>query len=273
MDGRLVVAGLQHVFQVIVRIVHRCQAVCHGIRPCTVVLAAARGCKCCNLFRRTRARLTLALNMLLTCLCIALQSWKKPFNPLLGETWQAQQAGGGCQIFMEQLSHHPPISAFEMIGPGELGCHIANGCCLPLCHDGYCGMWRKCQTGCERLLLLPQVVPTRLQGTRSRMCHSKPTQSKPLQRCHWGGMLLDCSFHSGAAIRPAASNPVHGAADLSLQGYRCLTFADDGTNIDIVYPSYHMRGELTGDVDRTTVLQYHGCCRFSGGNPSHLQQL
>jgi Oxysterol-binding protein len=55
----------------------------------------------------------------MTCHCAALQSWKKPFNPLLGETWQAQQAGGGCQIFMEQLSHHPPISAFEMIGPGE----------------------------------------------------------------------------------------------------------------------------------------------------------
>ena len=46
------------------------------------------------------------------------QSWKKPFNPLLGETWQAVQAGGS-QIALEQISHHPAISAFQMIGPGE----------------------------------------------------------------------------------------------------------------------------------------------------------
>lgn len=46
------------------------------------------------------------------------QSWKKPFNPLLGETWQATQGDGRCSIFMEQISHHPPISAFEMLGPG-----------------------------------------------------------------------------------------------------------------------------------------------------------
>lgn len=28
-----------------------------------------------------------------------------------------------------------------------------------------------------------------------------------------------------------------------LQGYRCITFADDGTKIDIVYPSYYMKGK------------------------------
>jgi Oxysterol-binding protein len=67
--------------------------------------------KCCNLSG--------GLERLMVAYDMSLQSWKKPFNPLLGETWQAQQAGGGCQIFMEQLSHHPPISAFEMIGPSE----------------------------------------------------------------------------------------------------------------------------------------------------------
>lgn len=46
------------------------------------------------------------------------QSWKKPFNPILGETWQATQADGSG-IFMEQISHHPAISAFQMIGPGD----------------------------------------------------------------------------------------------------------------------------------------------------------
>lgn len=127
------------------------------------------------------------------------QSWKKPFNPLLGETWQAQQAGGGCQIFMEQLSHHPPISAFEMIGPG--GAYTFTG-------------------------------------------HSQP----------------DVSFKANT-IKTTA------------KGYRCLTFADDGTKIDIVYPSYHMhgilysdmpRGDMGGDVlftDRTHKL----CCQMQFG--------
>lgn len=47
----------------------------------------------------------------------AFQSWRKPFNPILGETWQAA-LHDGTEIFMEQISHHPPISAFQMTGPG-----------------------------------------------------------------------------------------------------------------------------------------------------------
>jgi len=69
--------------------------------------------------------------------CVVVQSWKKPFNPLLGETWQAEQANGGCRIFMEQISHHPPISAFEMIGPGgmETETHVHDsGARLPHLH-------------------------------------------------------------------------------------------------------------------------------------------
>ena len=45
------------------------------------------------------------------------QSWRKPFNPVLGETWAAGLADG-TRIFMEQVAHHPPVSAFEMAGPG-----------------------------------------------------------------------------------------------------------------------------------------------------------
>jgi len=45
------------------------------------------------------------------------QSWRKPFNPILGETWQAHLADG-TSIFLEQISHHPPVSAFQLIGPG-----------------------------------------------------------------------------------------------------------------------------------------------------------
>ncbi|EGG13889.1 oxysterol binding family protein [Cavenderia fasciculata] len=38
----------------------------------------------------------------------------KPFNPLLGETFQAHFSDG-TQVYSEQTSHHPPISNWEMI--------------------------------------------------------------------------------------------------------------------------------------------------------------
>ncbi|KAF5838592.1 hypothetical protein DUNSADRAFT_2576 [Dunaliella salina] len=44
--------------------------------------------------------------------------WRKPFNPILGETWQASMSDG-TSVFMEQISHHPPISAYHMEGPGH----------------------------------------------------------------------------------------------------------------------------------------------------------
>jgi hypothetical protein len=47
------------------------------------------------------------------------ERWKKPFNPILGETWQASLSDGS-RIFMEQISHHPPISAFDLEGPNGL---------------------------------------------------------------------------------------------------------------------------------------------------------
>ncbi|GIL82684.1 hypothetical protein Vretimale_8263 [Volvox reticuliferus] len=47
----------------------------------------------------------------------AFENWRKPFNPILGETWQATLSDG-TTMFMEQISHHPPVSAFHMEGPG-----------------------------------------------------------------------------------------------------------------------------------------------------------
>jgi len=47
------------------------------------------------------------------------QSWQKPFNPILGETFQARLSDGS-EVFLEQISHHPPISAFQLDGPDGL---------------------------------------------------------------------------------------------------------------------------------------------------------
>lgn len=38
----------------------------------------------------------------------------KPFNPILGETYQAHYPEHGVQVFMEQVSHHPPVSSWEV---------------------------------------------------------------------------------------------------------------------------------------------------------------
>ena len=41
---------------------------------------------------------------------------EKPFNPILGETFQGWV--NGCPVYCEQISHHPAISNFLMIGRG-----------------------------------------------------------------------------------------------------------------------------------------------------------
>jgi hypothetical protein len=41
---------------------------------------------------------------------------RKPFNPILGETYEIVQPN--FRFIAEQVSHHPPVSAFYMDGPG-----------------------------------------------------------------------------------------------------------------------------------------------------------
>lgn len=49
--------------------------------------------------------------MIMTQPLLELRS-QKPFNPILGETFQGYI--GGIPIYYEQISHHPPISAYLM---------------------------------------------------------------------------------------------------------------------------------------------------------------
>jgi hypothetical protein len=41
---------------------------------------------------------------------------QKPFNPILGETLQFRI--DGCPIYLEQISHHPPIGSYLFMGRG-----------------------------------------------------------------------------------------------------------------------------------------------------------
>jgi len=49
---------------------------------------------------------------------------RKPFNPILGETFEAS-FDDGSTVFCEQISHHPPKSAFQVVGPNN--CYLFSG--------------------------------------------------------------------------------------------------------------------------------------------------
>lgn len=51
---------------------------------------------------------------------------KPPLNPILGETYHAYKADG-TEIWLEQTSHHPPVSHWEMIGPNGIYHFQGNG--------------------------------------------------------------------------------------------------------------------------------------------------
>eukprot|EP01022_Parablepharisma_sp_SALTPOND_P028751 TRINITY_DN71638_c0_g1_i1.p1 TRINITY_DN71638_c0_g1~~TRINITY_DN71638_c0_g1_i1.p1 ORF type:complete len:480 (+),score=42.77 TRINITY_DN71638_c0_g1_i1:187-1626(+) len=48
----------------------------------------------------------------------------KSFNPLLGETFQCT-ISDGSQVAIEQISHHPPITAHYVVGPNR--CYVQGG--------------------------------------------------------------------------------------------------------------------------------------------------
>lgn len=53
---------------------------------------------------------------------------KKPFNPMIGETFVTKWPNG-AEFYAEQTSHHPPIAAFQIIGPDN-SYKISSHCCI-----------------------------------------------------------------------------------------------------------------------------------------------
>lgn len=45
-------------------------------------------------------------------------SFIKPLNPVLGETYE-MEFEDGSQVYLEQTSHHPPVSHFYLLGPNK----------------------------------------------------------------------------------------------------------------------------------------------------------
>ena len=44
---------------------------------------------------------------------------RAPFNPIIGETYQAVNEKDGSQLYLEQTEHHPPTFNFSLIGPNK----------------------------------------------------------------------------------------------------------------------------------------------------------
>ncbi|KAJ3441694.1 oxysterol-binding protein [Anaeramoeba flamelloides] len=62
------------------------------------------------------------MKLVIACMTACLHqtvAQQKPFNPILGETFQGCFTDGS-EIFAEQVCHHPPISAFEIIDKDNL---------------------------------------------------------------------------------------------------------------------------------------------------------
>lgn len=188
------------------------------------------------------------------------QSWQKPFNPILGETFQADLSDGST-VAMEQISHHPPVSAFQLFGPGKLqvsdsmanlGTHVST----------HLGLW-------VMLVFLlvrgspssePQDLNYRIPASSWEDMHStdQETQTKrPLlepdclssclcviQQCVKSILLnADGIYEFSGLSQPDVSFELKAnAVKTQAKGKRRIIFKD-GTKIEIEYPTYHMRGD------------------------------
>jgi len=45
--------------------------------------------------------------------------WDKPLNPILGETLEGSYLDGS-RVYMEQVTHHPPVTYFYYDGPNQM---------------------------------------------------------------------------------------------------------------------------------------------------------
>lgn len=91
------------------RTAHECAADAFSFLACAYIPAAAAA-------PSDRAALALIAAGVLAGAHAQLRA-KKPWNPVLGETFAARWRNGAA-FFAEQVSHHPPVSAYDVVGPG-----------------------------------------------------------------------------------------------------------------------------------------------------------
>jgi len=80
-------------------------------------------------------RLMLVTTYMVSCYAPVAARFGKPFNPLLGETFEMIRDDLGIKLIAEQVSHHPPISAVHAEGK--------SGFSLELCMEPRVKFWGK----------------------------------------------------------------------------------------------------------------------------------
>lgn len=79
---------------------------------------------CCSVYLNKAASITDPLERMKLTMASSIafmfptKIWDKPLNPVLGETYEASFADG-AKLYVEQTSHHPPISNFLIEGPNN----------------------------------------------------------------------------------------------------------------------------------------------------------
>jgi len=93
-------------------------------QPCTILECAVGQFNFCPYFLGRAAaardpveRLKNVTAAFVACIHTTSQ-FTKPFNPTLGETLQASFPDG-TKLYLEQTSHHPPVTSWLLIGPGQ----------------------------------------------------------------------------------------------------------------------------------------------------------
>ena len=90
--------------------------------PITVLECMPTGFCCCCIYLNKAASLTDPLERMKLTMASTIaylyptKFYEKPLNPVLGETYEAT-AADGAKVYMEQTSHHPPVTHCLIEGP------------------------------------------------------------------------------------------------------------------------------------------------------------
>eukprot|EP00798_Chlamydomonas_sp_ICE-L_P017077 gene17077-23372_t len=195
------------------------------------------------------------------------EKWLKPFNPILGETWQARQVDGSV-IQMEQTSHHPPVSVFHIEGPG--GKYRFRGLSQP--NLSLMVKYYGFKTFAKGFKYVEKAGGKyRFRGL------SQPNLSLMVKYYGFKTVAKGGKYRFRGLSQPNVSLMVkyYGFKTVA-KGFRYVEFRD-GSRIDIQYPAYVMRGVVRSsrpraEVEGTATFTYaHAGTSQPRGPPSRPQ--
>ena len=238
----------------------------------------------------------------------AFTRWAKPFNPILGETWQAC-AADGSRIFLEQvgaarlggcvLRSQPVLGGRGWHGGGEQrrpsrallwrlglsGGAVAAAAAAAMCSNPHCHC-AAAPCAAKQISHHPPISAFQLLGPHGlyTFCGQRCAAAAAAARCRLRLSARSCKHGNRAWIGTrcllplpcAACSPCSqpsvsyktNAVKTTARGYRAVDFADGG-RVQIHFPAYHLRGGC-----RLAELHLHkngaalcGCEAGAGGVP------